>query len=245
MTRIFIIFLGLGLLTACNNAKPQAEEKQEAELTQTQESEKPKNLTPKAVDFWNKRYAQEAYVYGKTPNEFFKQTLDQLPKGKLLCVGEGEGRNAVYAATQGWEVDAIDLSEEGKKKAEKLAAENEVTIHYEVANALNFETDKKYDAISFIFLHLPKAIQKETYSRYVDMLKPGGKIILELYTPEQLGNSSGGPKNKKMLISKEDLKTIYSALEMEYLEEVEVELNEGMHHKGMANTVRMIGVKPN
>jgi SAM-dependent methyltransferase len=230
------------LFSACSAPDTEKLEEKESEKTSMEkgkEAEKPSS----PADFWDQRFSKEEYVYGKTPNAFFKASLDQLPKGDILLVGEGEGRNAVYAAKQGWKVDAIDLSKEGKAKAEKLAAENEVEIHYEVANALTYETDKQYDVIAFVFLHLPKEIQKETYGRYVDMLKPGGKIVLELYTPEQLGNSSGGPKNKEMLVSKEDLEDIYQTLEMEYLEEVEVELNEGMHHKGMANTVRMIGVK--
>lgn len=243
MKKIFLLLCILSIaFVACDNQKSEEVNQNKINQEETKANTEEKKSTGPA-DFWDQRFSKEEYVYGKAPNLFFKTTLDQLPKGKLLSVGEGEGRNVVYAATLGWEVDAIDLSKEGKVKAEKLAAENGVKIHYEVANARTFETDQKYDVIAFIFLHLPKEIQKETYSRYISMLKPGGKIILELYTPEQLGNTSGGPKNKEMLLSKNDLLDIYQGLEMEYLEEVEVELNEGMHHKGLANTVRMIGVK--
>ena len=73
-------------------------------------------------EFWEIRYAEKQYAYGENPNVYFKEQLDKLKPGKILLPAEGEGRNAVYAAKQGWEVMAFDLSSEGKNKAEKLAA---------------------------------------------------------------------------------------------------------------------------
>ena len=73
--------------------------------------------------FWNERYAQKEYVYGKAPNAFFKSVIDQLKPGRLLVPGAGEGRDAVYAATLGWQVDAFDSSETGREKALSLAQE--------------------------------------------------------------------------------------------------------------------------
>ena len=83
-------------------------------------------------DFWNSRYQADDYVYGKTPNAFFRSQLDRLTAGNILLPAEGEGRNAVYAATQGWQVTAFDMSREGKRKADALAAERGVPLHYRV-----------------------------------------------------------------------------------------------------------------
>lgn len=71
--------------------------------------------------FWNERYSQAEYVYGETPNVFFAAQLDKLSAGTIILPCEGEGRNAVYAASQGWEVKAFDASEAGQKKALLLA----------------------------------------------------------------------------------------------------------------------------
>ena len=90
-------------------------------------------------DFWNDRYANKEYAYGVKPNEFFKAELNLVPKGKLLFAAEGEGRNAVYAAQQGFEVYAIDNSIEAKNKAEKLAANNNVKIDYLVSELENLD----------------------------------------------------------------------------------------------------------
>ena len=72
-------------------------------------------------NFWDERYKAKAYVYGKEPNQYFAEKLRELEPGKILLPAEGEGRNAVFAARQGWEVSAFDSSSEGRKKAFLLA----------------------------------------------------------------------------------------------------------------------------
>ena len=83
-------------------------------------------------DFWNERYGQESYAFGCDPNVFFAGKINELPPGKLLLPAEGEGRNAVYAATLGWDVTAFDMSEAGKVKSDQLAQLHNVSIKYEV-----------------------------------------------------------------------------------------------------------------
>tara|TARA_X000000950_G_scaffold260222_1_gene329392 strand:+ start:219 stop:527 length:309 start_codon:yes stop_codon:yes gene_type:complete len=89
-------------------------------------------------EFWDARYAQETYVYGKEPNNYFKKTLNLLKPGKILLPAEGEGRNAVHAASLGWEVFAYDFSEFAYKKAMKLAREKEVSINYQIGSSWRF-----------------------------------------------------------------------------------------------------------
>jgi hypothetical protein len=92
--------------------------------------------------FWNDRYSQEAYVYCTAPNQFFKEQIDLLPAGKALFVAEGEGRNAVYAASIGWQSFAFDSSEAAKNKALLLAYDKKVSINYEVADANDVEYEQ-------------------------------------------------------------------------------------------------------
>lgn len=124
------------------------------------------------ADFWNERYAQEEFVYGTQPNEFFKTQLDKLDAGRILLPAEGEGRNGVYAASQGWEVVAFDISAKGKEKALGLAKERQVSVHYQISGVLVFQSDVKFDAIGLCYAHLPAEIRKQAHQHLLQFLKP-------------------------------------------------------------------------
>jgi 2-polyprenyl-3-methyl-5-hydroxy-6-metoxy-1,4-benzoquinol methylase len=196
----------------------------------------------KMSDMWNKRYAQDEYVYGIQANEFFKEELAKLDAGKILFPGEGEGRNAVFAALKDWEVVAFDASSEAKKKAEKLATENNVKIDYSISTIEDFDDEENsFDAIVLIFVH---PVNRELcHKKLVRYLKPGGKIIIEGFTKEQLANSSGGPKNQAMLFSKEELIADFKELKDLNITESETVLNEGTFHQGKASVIRLFGTK--
>jgi SAM-dependent methyltransferase len=193
--------------------------------------------------FWDGRYEEDGFAYGTEANEFLKGALAGLKPGTILLPAEGEGRNAVYAAQLGWDVDAIDFSQAGKDKALKLAQKLGVTINYEIVDISLFEPNKSYDTIAFIFMHLAPKERNETFRRYVSFLKPGGKLIVEIFSKQQLGNPSGGPQNAEWLVNKEELATLFAELDIELLEEVETTLHEGKYHLGKANTTRLIGTR--
>jgi SAM-dependent methyltransferase len=193
------------------------------------------------ADFWNERYANEEFVYGTEPNDFFKQQLDKLQPGKILLPAEGEGRNAVYAATQGWEVTAIDFSIKGKEKALQLAKMKGVNITYEVAVIQEFQSDEKFDVIGLCFAHFPADIRKQVHQHLLGFLKIDGHVILEGFAKAQLENVSGGPKNIDMLFSIEEIKDDFQQLEFELLQEMTIELSEGNYHKGIAKVIRFVG----
>lgn len=197
-------------------------------------------------EFWDQRYSEPHYVYGEEPNEYFKEFLDafQGELGKLLLPGEGEGRNAVYAARLGWEVTAFDQSAEGKKKALQLAAKYGVSIEYEVCDVMDFPFgEASFELVGVFFFHLPRALRDYTHARLAEALKPGGMIVAELFTPRQLGKTSGGPQTTELLYEPEDLRQEFRTLEIKLLEELDIELDEGPHHKGEASVVRLIAVK--
>src|SRR5574343_437589 len=131
---------------------------------------------------WNERYANEAYAYGIAPNQYLVQTLSKFKAGKVLFAAEGEGRNAVYAAKQGWDVFAFDISEEGKKKADKLASDQNVSINYQVGDykLMGYEKNQ-FDAIVLIYAHFPASIKSIIHQDLLEYLKPGGVIIFEAF----------------------------------------------------------------
>ncbi|GJQ32952.1 MAG: methyltransferase [Ignavibacteriaceae bacterium] len=195
-------------------------------------------------DQWNARYTNEEFVYGKEPNEFFKEELDKLSPGKLLLPAEGEGRNAVYAAKAGWDVTCFDWSEEGKKKAEKLAAEAGVKINYLVSDIGSFDyKEEEFDAVGLVFVHLPEEEREELHRNVVKSLKPGGTLIFNAYDKTQLGKDSGGPKDIELLYSLEQIVEDFIDLEFSVFAKETVELSEGRLHVGSADVIKFSGVK--
>lgn len=195
-------------------------------------------------DFWNERYQQDAFIYGKKPNTFFAEHILLIEPAKLLLPAEGEGRNAVYAAGLGWEVTAFDFSEAARAKAQKLAAEANAKIDYRIAQATDFETDDaSFDVVALIYAHLLPQLRKVVHRRVVKWLKPGGRVILEAFHPRQLQHSSGGPKNPEMLYDQAMLRDDFSSLKEIMLKEQTIHLSEGNYHQGEAEVVRYIGKK--
>jgi SAM-dependent methyltransferase len=202
-------------------------------------------MTDFKSNFWNERYSSEEYVYGKEPNLFLKEQLRNIiPPRKLLLPGEGEGRNAVYAAKLGWKVDAFDRSTVAKHKALKLAQENNVTIHYSTVDLAMFTPQKNhYDCAAIIFVHLSPDFRSEFHKKIIDSLKPGGKIILELFSKNQFGKNSGGPQELEMLYSLDDAMNDFKEMKTILLEEKNTFLNEGDKHSGDASVIRFVGQK--
>ena len=133
-------------------------------------------------NFWDERFSVEEYVYGTSPNKFFREQLDKLSPGKILLVGEGEGRNAVYAAKNGWMVDAVDYSSVARDKALILAKESGVRINYNVQKIQSFFPDKKmYNTAAIIFLHLNPFERKTLHHKLSNALAFEGIVILEAY----------------------------------------------------------------
>jgi SAM-dependent methyltransferase len=190
-------------------------------------------------EFWNKRYSEPGYVYGKEPNEYFKQEIDKLTPGKLLIPGDGEGRNSVYAAKKGWNVTAIDLSVKAKEKALILAEENNVNIEYLVSPVENFLFPaNKYDAIALIFVHFPSDTREKMHKSIIKSLKKGGVIIIEAFSKSQIKNNSGGPKDIASLYCREYLENDFAEFTIDILSENKIQLEEGLYHKGIADVIR-------
>ena len=194
-------------------------------------------------EFWDDRFSNEEYYYGREPNLFFKNAIDELKPGKLFLPGEGEGRNAVYAAKLGWDVLAVDYSMAGVTKAMKLAAENNVTIRYETSDLLRYQAKESFDAIAVIFVHFQPDDRKTFFSNIRSALKTDGVLILELFERKQIKNNSGGPKDVNMLVTVNELREEFRSLDIRMLRCETVHLSEGDHHAGDAEVVRMIAIK--
>lgn len=196
--------------------------------------------------FWDERYAPERYYYGKEPNEFLKFCVDSNTPGRILLPGDGEGRNSVYAASKGWEVYSFDQSAMGRKKALQLAAEKGVSINYDVCDLDDYTLDENaYDMIALIYVHLFPGQRILSHKRFIDALKPDGKLVMEVFSKKQFGKSSGGPKQMDLLYDVDELKVDFALLDISRAEEMTVFKDEdSVGHHGEAEIIRFIGTKP-
>ncbi|WP_332022933.1 class I SAM-dependent methyltransferase [Kaistella sp.] len=199
--------------------------------------------------FWNERYAHAGYAYGTIPNAYLKEKAAELAAGTILLPAEGEGRNAVFLATQGWETYAFDQSVEGGNKALRLAAQNDVEISYTVSNVENIRyPEKKFDALALIFAHFPRADRRTYHRKLSSFLKPGGHLIIEGFSKnhanyQQLNPKAGGPRDLTMLYDLEELKEDFNDFEFTEAAEQQVTLSEGEFHQGKASVIRIFAVK--
>jgi len=194
---------------------------------------------------WDTRYGTEDYAYGKEPNSFFSAQLGGVDPGLLLLPGEGEGRNAVYAALNGWTVDAFDQSSVGKSKALALASELGAEINYQVSPLDDFQFNPGYyDAVGLFYFHADPASRQYLHRKVYECLKPGGSLILEAFHKEQLNKNTGGPRVLDLLFDEEVLSSDFAPFETILLEKQEAKLDEGPFHQGIASVIRFLGEKP-
>ena len=149
-----------------------------------------------AAATWNKRFEQEAFIFGVQPNEYLRAKAPLLaPGGQVLCVADGEGRNSVWLAQQGLRVDAFDIAANGVAKARKLAADAGVTVNYCAADCDEWDWPvDTFDAVLAIFVQFADpAMRERLFANMVRALKPGGLLVVQGYTPRQLEYKTGGP----------------------------------------------------
>ncbi len=196
------------------------------------------------TNFWDERYGSDEYAYGVEPNDFLRAEAYRIPPGPVLCLAEGEGRNAVFLAGLGHQVTAIDLSIEGLRKAERLARAHDVTIEVIQADLATFDLGiDRWSGIVEIFAHVPLAVRHRIHAQIPHALRAAGCLVLETYRPEQLALGTGGPKELSLLSTLAELREQLSPLELVVARDANREIHEGRFHDGPSATVQLVGVR--
>ena len=195
--------------------------------------------------FWNDRYAVAGHVYGEAPNAFVAEVAPQIHAGPVLCLAEGEGRNAVHLATLGHRVTAVDQSEIGLAKARRLGGTRGMEIETVLADLANYAIAAgAWAGIVATFAHLPPALRRRVHRDVVAGLQPGGVFILEAYTPAQLALGTGGPKSPELLMTLAGLREELSGLQFLIARELERDVTEGAGHAGRGAVVQILARRP-
>lgn len=193
---------------------------------------------------WDERYGAGEYVYGQEPNDFLVSVAGRIPRGKVLSLADGQGRNGVYLAGLGHQVTGVDSSAIGLEMARQLALERGVRIETIVADLADFDLGREcWDGIVSIFCHLPPPVRKDLLRRVVAALRPGGVFIMEAYSPAQLNFGTGGPSSVELLVPLSELKNELAGLRLDHAVEVERTVIEGKLHSGRAAVVQIVATK--
>mgnify|MGYP001039874394 CR=1 FL=1 len=195
------------------------------------------------MNLWDERYSQSGYAYGTEPSQFLVEQINWLNLKSplsILSLGEGEGRNAVYLATLGHHVHAVDGSAVALLKAQDLAASRDVRIETQLTDLSNFVIEKRYNIVVMIFCHLPSTLRQKIHKKIVDALAPGGVLIYQAYSPKQLGYGTGGPEQLDLLVDITELKNCFNGMEVIHENMYEKEIIEGKYHTGLAAVTEFV-----
>jgi SAM-dependent methyltransferase len=195
---------------------------------------------------WDERYGSADYFYGTEPNDFLRAHAAEIPAGgEVLCLGEGEGRNAAFLAGLGLRVTALDQSAVGLAKATRLAAAQGVRVDTVVADLEHYRIEpERWHGIVSIWCHLPSALRPAVHRQIVSGLRPGGVLLLESYTPQQLAFGTGGPRSADLMPTLNELRRDFAELEFLHAEERERVVAEGRGHHGPSAVVQLVARKP-
>jgi SAM-dependent methyltransferase len=196
---------------------------------------------------WNRRFADEGFLFGTDPNGWLQAQADVWAPGqRVLCVADGEGRNSVWLAARGLQVDAFDIAEAGVAKARRLAASQGVHVNLQVADCDGWTWPvAAYDGVAAIFVQFADpAMRERLFARIVASLRPGGTLVLQGYTPQQLEYRTGGPGIVSHLYTEAMLREAFAGMHIEKLHSYEADLAEGSGHHGRSALVGLVARKP-
>ncbi|WP_068793002.1 class I SAM-dependent methyltransferase [Brevibacillus laterosporus] len=191
---------------------------------------------------WNERFRSEEYIYGEEPNVFIYQQAFRLKEcPRVIAFAEGEGRNAVFLASRGHEVTAIDYAESGLQKTKKLAQKYAVDVQTKKVDLLvDNVPNEEYDAAIMVFGHFHRDAQEMIFHKMKNASKPGGIIMLEVYSKDQLHYGTGGPADVAMLYEPQEVLSWCEGHEVIHFFYGEKERVEGKLHTGLAHVIQLV-----
>lgn len=196
-----------------------------------------------AAASWNQRYAGDELLFGSEPNAWLREHAAALPRGgRVLSVADGEGRNSVWLARQGFRVEAFDVAARAVEKARAFALREGVAVNFAVADVDAYAwPEASCDGVVAIFVQFADPpLRARMFARMVRSLRPGGVLILQGYTPRQLDYRTGGPPMLSHLYTRELLESAFAGLSILELRDYEALVHEGQGHHGQSALIGLV-----
>jgi len=198
---------------------------------------------PGAAQRWNERYAAEGWLFGTEPNDSLAARADGFAPGdRVLCVGDGEGRNSTWLAARGCAVTAFDISPVALEKARALAAQRGVTVDFRLSSVDDWQwAPAAYDAVVAVFVQFATPAQRAAmFEGFARTLRPGGMLLLVGYGPLQLDYGTGGPGIAEHLYTEALLRESFAGWRIEQLSRAQRVLDEGPGHAGLSDVIELV-----
>jgi 2-polyprenyl-3-methyl-5-hydroxy-6-metoxy-1,4-benzoquinol methylase len=173
---------------------------------------------------WDERYAGRELIWSAEPNRFVVEQVTDLPAGRALDAGAGEGRNAVWLAERGWQVTAMDFSARGLDKARALADHRDVSIDTVQADLTTAEVEVgAYDLVLVAYLHLPRTRLAAVHAKLAAAVAPGGTMLIVGHDRDNLERGVGGPQDSDLLLDLDEVRADlgHTGLVIEVADQVE------------------------
>ena len=170
---------------------------------------------------WDQRYAGSELVWTAEPNRFVVAEAQDLPPGRALDLGAGEGRNSVWLAARGWQVTAVDFSAAGLDKARLLAQARGVSADWVLADVLDYQPEPgAFQLVLVAYLQLPAPSLDRVLRHAVSALAPRGTLLVVSHDVTNLAEGVGGPQDPALLHTPELITRPLGGLTVERAERV-------------------------
>ncbi len=154
---------------------------------------------------WDRRYEGSELLWTAEPNRFLVEEVQALTPARALDLGSGEGRNAVWLAEQGWRVTAVDFSQVGLAKAQRLAARRGVSVEWVLADVAEWQPASTFDLVVVAYLQVPAALRRRVWPRAAGAVAPGGTLLVIAHHPDNLYAGWGGPRSLEVLYGPDEV----------------------------------------
>ncbi len=161
---------------------------------------------------WDNRYEENELVWSAEPNMFLPPIIDDLAPGTALDLACGEGRNAIWLAREGWDVTAVDFSPVGIEKGRQIAGDS--AIEWIVADVTTYETEREFDLVIIVYVHLPNDETVDLFGRAVAALAPGGTLVGVGHALRNLSEGVGGPPYPEILWTENRIAPLVESLDV-------------------------------
>jgi SAM-dependent methyltransferase len=148
---------------------------------------------------WNRRYAGSDLVWSAEPNRFLPPEVAGLTAARAIDLACGEGRNAIWLARHGWHVVGVDFAEAGVQKAQRLASDAGVAVHWVVADVTTYEPPRTFDLVIVFYLQLPEEAWRAALERAAGAAAPDGTVLVVGHHVDNLEDGYGGPTSRGVL----------------------------------------------
>jgi 2-polyprenyl-3-methyl-5-hydroxy-6-metoxy-1,4-benzoquinol methylase len=175
---------------------------------------------------WDDRYAA-AQQWSDEPNALAAALLADLPAGRAIDVAAGEGRMALWLASLGWKVTALDFSAVGLQRGQQRAQERGLEVEWQVADATEVElAEGAYDLVLVLYLHLSRQLMPDVLTRCARAVAPGGLLFVLGHDRDNPERGVGGPPDPDVLYDTELLRSGAADLQVQRAEQVERQVGE-------------------